>query len=215
MIIGGCLKRIVTLFVLLLIVALAWLNQDRIRELWRELRGGEPAVQLPTAELAERTAARIDSLDAGQLDRIALSQVDLQSLVQYRFTGIIPAFVDSPRVELDGDRMRLRGRVPVDKLPRVDELGEAAAFLPDTSELTLTGSLLPLDSGRVAVAVDQVTAAKIPLPRRLIPGALRRLGRTDEPGLPSDALALRLPFGASGAYIRNDSLVLLRSAESR
>ena len=103
----------------------------------------------------------------------------------------------------------------MDKLPRVEELGEAATFLPDTSELTLTGSLLPLDSGRIAVAVNQVTAAKIPLPRRLIPGALRRLGRTDEPGLPADALALRLPFGASGAYIRNDSLVLLRRAESR
>ena len=215
MIMGGCLRRILTLALLLVLLAAAWLYRDRLREAWHAFRGTQPEVLLPTPELAERAAARLDSLERGQLDRIALSEVELQSLLQYRVAGLLPAFVDRPTVELEGDRLRLRGHVPVDKLPSVGELGDASAFLPDTSELTITGKLLPLEGGRVAIAVDEVTAARIPLPRRLFPGALRRLGRTDEPGLPGDAVAVRLPFGASAAYVRNDSLVLLRQAARR
>lgn len=215
MIIGGCLRRIVSLVILLVVVAVAWLYRDRIRDRWREFRGQSVEQVAPSPELAELTAARIDSLDAGQLDRLALGQAELQSLLQYRYQGVLPAFVDSAKVELDGDQLRLRGRVPVDKLPSVGELGEAASFLPDTSEVMLEGKLLPLDSGRVAIAVDQVTAARIPLPKRLVPGALRRLGRNPEPGLAEDAIAIRIPFGAAAAYVRNDSLVLLRRASNR
>lgn len=215
MIMGGCFRRIASLVVLLLLLAAAWLFRDRLREAWQDFRGTREVALQPTPELAERAVARLDSLERGQADRIALSEVELQSLLQYRFAGLLPAFVERPTVELDDDRLRLRGRVPVDKLPSVGELGDASAFLPDTSELTLTGKLLPLDSGRVAIAVDQVTAARVPLPRRLFPGALRRLGRTDEPGLPDDAVAVRLPLGASAAYVRNDSLVLLRRAAQR
>lgn len=211
----GCFRRILTLVILLVLLAAAWFYRDRLRQAWREFRGEREEVLQPTPELAELAAARMDSLERGQLDRIALGEVELQSLLLYRFEGLLPAFVDSPTVELEGDRLQLRGRVPVDRLPSVGELGDAAAFLPDTSELTLTGKLLPLDSGRVAIAVDQVTAARIPLPKRLFPGALRRLGRVGEPGLPDDAVALHLPFGASSAYIRNDSLVLLRRAAQR
>ena len=43
-------------------------------------------------------------------------------------------------------------------------------------------------------------------------GDVPRLGRTAEPGLPADAIALRLPKGVNSAYIRNDSLVLITRA---
>jgi hypothetical protein len=127
----------------------------------------------------------------------------------------MPGFVDSARVELDGDRMRLSGRVPLDRLPTGGALDEVAAVLPDTAEITLTGTLLPLAGSRVALAVNQVTAARIPLPKRIVPAALDRLGRTDEPGLPGDAIALRLPRGVTSAYVRNDSLVLNARPTSR
>jgi hypothetical protein len=109
----------------------------------------------------------------------------------------------------------LSGRVPLDRLPSAGALGEVAAVLPDTSDITLTGTLLPLPGNRVALGVNQVTAARIPLPRRIVPAALERLGRTDEPGLPPDAIAIRLPSGVSAAYIRNDSLVLHTRVEPR
>ena len=106
-------------------------------------------------------------------------------------------------------------RVPVDRLPSISEIGDAAAFLPDTAEVALTGRLLPLDEGRVALSIQEVKAARIPLPQRLVPRALQRLGRRDEPGLPRNALALPLPKGASSAYLDSDSLVLIGRSVQR
>ena len=47
------------------------------------------------------------------------------------------------------------------------------------------------------------------LPCRMVGAVLSRLGRRDEAGLPADALALPLPAGATNAYVRGDSLVLV------
>lgn len=212
----GCLRRLVVLVLLLALAAGAWLYRDRLAALWRDARGTpDPPAVVPTAELAETAQAKLDALGSDGTDRIALSEVELQSLLTFRYAGLLPGFVDSARVELDEDRLRLRAQVPLDRLPSIAELGDAAAILPDTSEVTLTGTLLPLPGERVGLAIDQVTVARVPLPRRLVPAALGRLGRRDEPGLPADAIPLPLPAGATSAYIRGDSLVLIGRGTAR
>lgn len=206
---GGCVRRIVATVVLLIIVAAAFVYRDRIANAWQDLRGTRPHPDQASPELASLAESKLDALREGGTGYAALSAVELQSLLQYRYPGAIPAFLGQPGIELQGERLRLRARVPVDMLPHVDGLGEAAAFLPDTTELTVAGRLLPLGPGRIAFAVEDVSAQRFPLPRRLVPRALERLGRTDEPGLPPEAMALTLPPGISAAYIRRDSLVLL------
>ncbi|HEX6309727.1 MAG TPA: hypothetical protein VFZ69_16240 [Longimicrobiales bacterium] len=209
------MRRIVTLVVLIILAGGVWLFRDRIRTAWDEMRGREVVPEVASEELAVQAETKLHALRDGSAPSASLSAVELESLLVYRYQGVLPAFIDSPRVEIDGDRLRLRVRVPVDKLPSVDGFAEAAAFLPDTTDLAVTGKLLPLDSGRVAFGVDEVSAARFPLPDRLIPGALTRLGRREQPGLPNDAIALPLPQGAGGAYIRRDSLVLLARGSRR
>ena len=205
----GCARRVIMLLLLLLLLAGLWIFRDRIRTAWNDWRGTEEQVVVPSAELAAGAESKLDALRDGSEASVSLSGIELESLLLYSYRGVLPAFLDSPKVELEGDRLRLRARVPVDKLPRVDGLSEAAAFLPDTTELEVTGKLLPLDSGRVGFGIDDVSAARVPLPDRFISGALTRLGRRDEARLPADAIAVRLPAGAAAAYIRRDSLVLL------
>ena len=208
----GCLKSLVGLLLVGVLAVFVFLNRDRISETWRSLRGVEVATkQLPSQELADAAASRLAQLKNGETRAVALTETELQSLLLYKYRQLLPAFVDSPRVELKNGKIEVHARVPVERLPQLSELGEAAAFLPDTTELGVTGSILPLRDGRVALAVDQVRAARIPLPKRLVPGALRRLGRKDEAGLPADALALPLPPGADAAYVRGDSLVFLKN----
>lgn len=209
----GCLIRsMVTAALLVVLAVFAFLNRDRLRSAWQGLRGQEEeVVVVPSRELADAANAKIQRLKDGSADRVALSELELQSLLQYRYRELLPAFVDSPKVALDGSRIEVKARVPVDRLPQISELGEAAGFLPDTTELSVRGELLPLQNRRVALAVDQVRAARIPLPQRLVNGALQKLGRKDEPGLPPDALAIRLPAGADAAYVRNDSLIFLKN----
>jgi hypothetical protein len=200
------MRTIVVLLFLAVVLVGGWQFRDRLAEL---IRRDGAAEQVVTQEMADRAGARLDALSAGDSERVALSQPEVQSLLVYRYRQVLPAFVDSPRVELRGDRMRIRARVPVEHLPRISGLGEAAGFLPDTAELSVAGRFIPMGNGRVAFGVDEVTTARIPLPGRFVPGLLREIGRADEAGLPDDAIALTLPAGATGAYVRRDSLIIL------
>jgi hypothetical protein len=212
-IVGGCMRRVIALMVLLAIAVGVFLYRERLRTAWHDLRGTQQHAPVASPELADLAERKLDDLRTGAAPQAVLSAVELESLIAFRYPGMLPAFLDAPAVELQGERLRLRARVPVDKLPDIEGLGPAAAFLPDTTELTVSGRLLPLQPGRVAFAIDDVSAQRFPLPRRLVPSALERLGRRDEPGLPRDAMALPLPPGAASAYVRRDSLVLIARPE--
>lgn len=206
----GCLRRIISLVILLIVVAIVWLNRDRIKAKIDHLRGRDKVVvELPSPELAEKTDKKLRDLKSGKIKRVALTDRELQSLLQYKYRALLPSFVDSPSISLRGEQIEVKARVPVDRLPSVGELGEAANFLPDTTEIGVSGKFLPLRAGRVALAVDAVKAARIPLPHRLVPNALKKLGRKDEAGLPNDAMAIPLPPGVSAAYVRSDSLIFI------
>lgn len=205
----GCLRRVVSLVLLVAIIAAVWYFRADIMAKWRQFRGEAPAAAVNPEEAARSANAKLAALEsANPPARTALSEAELQALVHSRFAPALPAWLDSTRIRLEGDRIRLSGRVPLDHLPQVRELGQVAGLLPDTSEVAVTGQVIPLSRGRVALAVDQVTAAHIPLPRRLIPEVL---GRLKKPGdtTPPDALSLPLPRTITSAYVRNDSLILL------
>ena len=63
--------------------------------------------------------------------------------------------------------------------------------------------------------VEGIEVAGLPLPRRMVPAVLERLGREDEEGLPADALAVPLPPAVEAAYVRGDSLVLVARTANR
>lgn len=210
----GCIKSVVMLALLLAVGVFAFLNRDKLSGTWHRVKGDTPPVVLVSSrEVATAAVAKLKDLESGKTERITLTQVELQSLLEYKYRELLPAFVDSPQVKLNGNKIEVNARVPVDRIPQFSGFGEAVTFLPDTTEVSVTGELLPLRPGRVALAVDQVKAARIPLPRRLIADALRKLGRKDEPGLPSEALSMPLPPGADAAYVRGDSLVFLSNTK--
>ncbi|HEX7119321.1 MAG TPA: hypothetical protein VF212_11060 [Longimicrobiales bacterium] len=202
------MRRLFTLALVVGGLMLAWQQRDRIQAVWRVLAGPTPGPQVPSPALADSAQAKLASLSSRR-ERVALSQAEVQSLVQFRVAGYLPAYIVDPRITLEDDRLRVEARVPTAEFPRIDDLADVIGFLPDTTVVGATGKLIPLTGERVGLAVDELSAAHVPLPRGLIPTVLRRLGRTDAPGLPPDALALPLPAGAATAYIRGDSLIFL------
>jgi len=217
---GGMVRSVVRLVILLALVAGAWFYREPLLELghsaadrWTELRRTDSAAAEPvepaSPQLAAIAQAKLDDVKSGLTARAAFSTAELQSLLEYRYRGLLPAFVDSPRIALEGDQVRLRVRVPISRIPRARELGDIADLLPDTTDLDVRGRLLPAADGSIAFAVDDVSAHRIPLPHRLVPLALEVLGRKPGAGLPDDAISIPLPAGAAAAYVRADSLVLL------
>ena len=175
---------------------------------FREMAVAEDPVVSP--ELAQATLDRFEALrDGSGPDRIALSNVELISVLKYALTGMIPEQVSEPYVTLADSGLTLSGKVAVDALGGLGELGPAVGFLPDTLLLELEGSLLPLDGGRAALVIHRVLAAHIPLPDQMIAGVLEALGREAQEGLSVDALAVPLPSGLESVYILRDSLVLV------
>ncbi|MGH7475855.1 MAG: hypothetical protein ACRELD_06180 [Longimicrobiales bacterium] len=208
--VGGCIGRLIALALLLLLGVLAWLNRDRLADYWNALRGGDTAVEAPSPELADEAESKLARLQSAEApERIALGEAEVQSLIDYRIDAGLPDYLIDPVVTLEDGRMGIAARVPTEAVPDLPGAGELATLLPDTTDVAARAQILPLEAGRVALAIDEMTAARIPLPARMIPSLLRRIGRSDEPGLPADAIPLRLPRGACSAYIRGDSLVLL------
>ena len=190
---------------LVLLLAGGWLFfRDDVSRL---LGGGRPeatAVSQEAAVQAEEKLARL----AEDGETVRLNDVEFTSLMRYRLRDRIPGDLESPAVSFRGDTVRLMARVPSDRLPDVPELGAARAFLPDTADVDVMGRLAPLASGRAAFEVERITFAGIPVPDRLYPQALERMGRRDEPGLSASAYAFPLPNGVGAARVEGSELIL-------
>lgn len=176
---------------------------------WWLLRGAEEEAVAATVspEAAAQAEAKLERLRE-EGETIRLSEVEFTSLLRYGMRDRIPGDLYAPAVEFRGDTLRLMGRIPSDRLPRLPELGPVADFLPDTADVDVLGHLRMLEPGRAALDVRRVTFAGIPVPERLYPRALERMGRPDEPGLPAAAFPFHLPEGVGAARVEGGTLIL-------
>lgn len=173
---------------------------------WWDAR--EPADE-PSAALAERAERKLEALARDGTNRVALGEAELQSLLLYRYASLLPEFVSAPSIRVGAGQVRLHARLPTERFTRLNDLGAVGGLLPDTADVVLSGQLVTLPGGGAAIAIDEVSAARIPLPRRLIAPALEQLGRPQLAGLPADAVPLPMPPGATAVYVRGDSVILI------
>ena len=164
----------------------------------------------PSAELADATLDRFERFRrGGSGDHLSLSGPELSSVVRYSLPGIVPPGVADPTVELVSGRVRLKARVATSAFPRLPRLDQIIGMLPDTVLIEIEGSLVPQDQATMALLVDKVQAAHVPIPKSMVAEVLKALGRQPSPTLPSDALPVPIPDGVKSVYVQRDSLVLV------
>lgn len=201
----GCIGRMVALVLLAAVLLFAWTNRDRLGVAWQRVTGSGPAA---TPELAAQADDKLASLSGDDaVDCVALDEDELQSLLEFRWAGFLPPDVADPRIGVSDGRLTLEGSVATARFGRIDDLRDIVAFLPDTASLRAVASFVPLDSGRVALEVHELSAAGIPVPRQLIPTVLGRFRGSEAPGVAPNALAVPLPPGIRAVYVSGDSLV--------
>ena len=188
---------------LLALIAGGWWFRDDLAELLG--RESEPTEVSP--EAAAAAEAKLAGLKEGG-EPVRLSQIEVSSRLRFRSPAWVQERVHEPAVEFSGDTARLSGTVATSELPSHPDLDRVRILLPDSSRLKITGRVAPLPSGRVALQIDRVEFAGIPVPERYYPTVLDRFGRRDEPGLAPSALALPLPEGVGSARIDQGYLVL-------
>jgi hypothetical protein len=213
----GCLKSLFTKALILVLLVLAayagwrWGPQvfPELQERFGWAHESTTEEVPPSPARADSVVVRVQEFRRGEgPDQLAFGGSDLTSVLLYTVPGLIPDGVTDPRVTLAEGRVRLRARVALQSFPDLPDLGPVVGILPDTLDVELEASLMPFGQERAALLVHGIEASRIPLPRRLIPQILIAMGRTDEPGLPPEALLVPLPGGLGSAYILADSLIL-------
>lgn len=184
-------------------VSAAWLFRDDIVAAMSGTR--EPVEVSPeAADLAEAKLRAL--LEDGREAR--LSEIEISSLLRYRSGGFGEGTIDEPSVSLAGDTLILIGNVATDSLPSHPELNAVRPFLPERAPIEVRGHMRPLAEGRAAFEISAVEFAGLPIPQRYYPDVLQRVGRRDEPGLATNAVAIRMPPGVGGIRIEGGYLIL-------
>lgn len=159
-------------------------------------------------EAADRAADKLARLRS-EHEEIRLNSVELSSLLRYRGTKWIPAVVRNPDLRMSGDTVVVAATIPTDRIPSHPDLDRVRDLLPDSARIQVEGAVRMLDGGRAALTVQEVEFAGIPIPERYYPPMLERLGRTDEPGLAPEEMALPLPAGVSEVRVEDGYLILV------
>ena len=166
----------------------------------------QPPMQV-SPEAAAQAEAKLERLrsDGGT---VRLTDVEFTSYVRYRFREQIAGQLDSATVDFEGEKVTVSGRFPTDRLPDTREVRNLREFLPDTADVKVSGGLRPLEPGRAALRLENVSFARVPVPAEVYPDVLKRSGRSDEPGLAPNEYAVRLPPGVKSARVEAGELVL-------
>jgi hypothetical protein len=173
-------------------------------------RGGAQGT-VATPELADSVLARVQLFRREEgPSQLVLGADELTSVLRYSAPELMPVGVVDPEVTFKDGRVHFRSRVALTSFPDLPDLGPILGILPDTLDVTVQAAMMPFGNGTAVLLVHRLEASRIPLPGRLVPEILLAMGRKDRPGLPPEALLVRLPPGLSSAYILADSLFLSR-----
>lgn len=181
--------------------------RDRIPGPWQKKPAEAMQVSPEAAQSAEDKLARMRSSG----DTVHLNSVEFTSYLRYRFKDQFTDQLDAPTVQFTGDTLTLNGRLPTDRLPNTRDVQALRDFLPDTADVRVRGQLRTLGPGRAAIRIDNVSVAKVPVPRDVYINGLKRVGAPTEPGLGRDEYPFALPPGVGSARVAGGELILAPS----
>lgn len=206
----GVAGKLVLLAFLAVLGAGLWFFRGIIPGPWQR----EPVMTEVSEAAAEVAERKLERLRTGG-DTVHMTDVEFTSYIRYRMAArFSTGDVELPTVTFPGNRVRVTGRFPKERIPEAQlrQLGAGADFIPDTADVAVDGSLRMMAPGRAAMKVESAAFARIPIPRERYLPLLDRFGGMEEPGLARDEVAFQLPPGVGEARVENGTLVLSPAA---
>lgn len=208
----GCITlpfRLALIALLLAGVYLGWRNRDRIAD----TLGLRPAVTVapesrgqPTGRGLARALEKVDSLNGWRADSVVLSAGEMASLIGAGLPALVRRDIDSLKVELLEDAIRVRGRIRTEGLPR-EVLGPFAGALRPWEPVAVTGRVGIASPGRAEWTVTEFQVRDFQFPREMVPRMMDFLSRQETRG----RLAVIVPQGIGDVRVHPDGVTLYPS----
>lgn len=196
----GCLT------VVLVLAVAGWFYRDEIRE-WVDSRN-EIVMSEPSPELAVRAEEKIQEVIDGEGDReTRLTELELQSYVQYRLVDRLPAGVYDPAVDLRDSTIAVSARLDLRRLEIAGTAVENLRRMIGDSAL-VTSEVYPTIErpGRGRAEIMTLQAGMFPVPPMLIGMGIQQLGLENQ----GNVVLITLPENVIEFRVENEELILIR-----
>lgn len=207
----GCIVRLGCLVVLLIAGIVGWITRDK----WWP--GSREHVEVPTWQHlspagAERTSAALDRLQepSGPVF-ISLAGADIASYVFHGRGQVLPSFADSAEAAVIGDRLVVRGSVPLKELGGSGVLGPLAGMLGDRERMELAGRIRIVEPGQAELTVAEVKVRDVKLPEGLVPRLLRQAGFPRPAGMSENGIPVRVPRHVGDVRVADGKVTLYKN----
>jgi hypothetical protein len=221
---GGCLRRLGCLIVLLAIAAGVWLT----REKWLKIvPGGKSSSDSSSAAVPpERTWQPLSPAAGARgkraIDGLAsargpvfvnLAPDEIASYVVQAAGGAFPGTADSVEAAVIGDALYVRAIVPTKDIAGSGVLGPLAGLLNERERVSLGGSFHVVRPGLSEFQLRDVKLREFSVPRAAIPRLVKQItkGKTT-PGVSDTALPVPTPKSLADVRIANGRVTLYKTA---
>jgi hypothetical protein len=196
----GCLTFVVVL------AGVGWFYREDIQA-WLTT-GDEIVMSEPSTELAIRAEEKFEGIADGTAPgEVRLSEMELQSYVQFRLAEQLPAGVTNPAVDLLDSTVAMSAALD---FTRLEVAGDAAEMLRRMigDSATVQTELYPTVGapGEGRIEVLSLQAGRVPVPPMLIGTALDNLGLQAE----GRTAILVIPADVESIRVENEEIVLVR-----
>jgi len=221
---GGCLRRLGCLIVLLALACGVWLTRAKWLKIVPGARSTADASSTPPPS-AERTWQPLSPAAASRgkraIDGLAssrgpvfvnLAPDEIASYVVQAAGGAFPGSADSVEAAVIGDVLYVRAIVPTKDIAGSGVLGPLAGLLNERERVSLGGSFHVIRPGLSAFELRDVKLRDFSVPRAAIPRLVKQItkGKTT-PGVPDNALAVPTPKSLADVRIANGRVTLYKT----
>jgi hypothetical protein len=227
----GCFRRLISLVVLAVLGAAAYVTRDQWLPRARALLGtaspapsavadsatssasdtGWHALSYPGKEQGRRALARLQQPKGPAF--VTLTAAEFASAVLDSLAAQLPASAESVMVTAEGSEFLVRGSVRLGDLGGQAALGPLASMVGDRERLMLGGTLEPTSVPGVAqFKLTRVKVGNFAVPGPVVPRLVKAIRRQPSTvGVESSALPIRLPAGVADIRVAQGKVTLYRA----
>ena len=204
-----CLGRLLFTFMMILLLAVAWVYREDIKRWGRGVldpAGAAQRVGAPSDRSYQSALAKVHRLMQSRPDSIVLSANELAALLQNGSGLMHDLPMDSTTVELGNRTIRVRTMVNTARLPERYRALTSRTLRP-FEEVIASGSLTPVRDGLAEWRLDRVLVRGIPVPSDVV---TTNVGAAT--GRESDGRhEIGMPKGVSGYSVRPEGVAVYRN----